>query len=120
VLDGLEVLEEGKKALGRIGALVNKCIEKFELGQEKEDCIKMGSSKSISLETSHNPINLKETSAKLVEKVKSHCAGKTIFRALWFFNRQKYLNNLRGVLKLNVIKMSDIDTVARSRSYNET
>lgn len=31
VLDGYEVLEEGNKALGRIGALVSKVVEKFEL-----------------------------------------------------------------------------------------
>lgn len=31
VLDGYEVLEEGNKALGRIGALVSKITEKFEL-----------------------------------------------------------------------------------------
>lgn len=68
VLDGYEVLEEGKKALVRIGAHVSKIIEKFELGEVEK--LPFFGHETINMQTSETEIDEQKLIEEFLKEIK--------------------------------------------------
>lgn len=107
VLDGFEVLEEGKKALGRIGALVSKIAEKFQLQEGGVKYFDENMVCNLDMRTStYQEGDMSFNVQKVKDAIKNALKDTKISKAYWFFDIQKGYNkvfSIEDIEKMHVI-----------------